>query len=323
MTERAAWSASYINDLPDSAFACISPGGEKDEDGKTTPRSLRHYPHHDAGGKLDLPHLRAALARISDPDNEQCGAGHLADHAKEADVGEDSQPLTMETRLAIDAWRDIDFRLTADEDGRTFSGYAAVFDTESEDLGGFRETIAPGAFKTSVGQRKNDIKAFVNHDWGRLLATRKAKTLHLREDAYGLHVEMQLPDTQDGRDVAALTARGDIHAMSFGFKPIDTEVLDGGRVQRLREVRLFEVSPVTAWPAYRATSASVRHLAELVSVEEDEMAAAFRALTAADGVLTPEQRELLERAIVARSPVPLTTPLRDAAAERLAVMASR
>jgi HK97 family phage prohead protease len=228
----------------------------------------------------------------------------------------------METRLAIDAWRDIDFRLQADAEGRTFSGYAAVFDSESEDLGGFRETIAPGAFKRSLGQRKDDLKAFVNHDWGRLLATRKAGTLHMREDAYGLHVEMQLPDTQDGRDISELTARGDVHAMSFGFKPVDTESLDGGKMQRLREVKLYEVSPVTAWPAYRATSASVRHLAELVEVEEDEMAAAFRALTAAEGELTPDQRGLLERAIVLRSPTPVVTPLLDAARQRLEALSA-
>ena len=53
-----------INDLPDSAFLYIEPGGEKDDDGKTVPRSLRHFPYKDADGKVDLPHLRNALARI-------------------------------------------------------------------------------------------------------------------------------------------------------------------------------------------------------------------------------------------------------------------
>lgn len=60
----AVWSASAINDLPDSAFLYIEPGGTKDADGKTTPRSLRHFPVKDASGKVDLPHLRNALARI-------------------------------------------------------------------------------------------------------------------------------------------------------------------------------------------------------------------------------------------------------------------
>jgi len=58
------WTRKYINDLPDSAFLYIEPGGEKDEEGKTKPRSLRHFPYKNAEGKVDLPHLRNALARI-------------------------------------------------------------------------------------------------------------------------------------------------------------------------------------------------------------------------------------------------------------------
>lgn len=228
----------------------------------------------------------------------------------------------METRLAIDGWRDIDFRLQAEPDGRTFTGYAAVFDSQSEDLGGFRETIAPGAFARSIKNTRDDIKMFVNHDWGRLLASRKAGTLHLKEDDYGLHVTADLPDTQDGRDVSVLTERGDLHAMSFGFQPQDTDILEGGRHQRLRQVRLMEVSPVTAWPAYRATTAGVRALAQLIEVEEDEMATAFRALTDTDTEFTAEHRELIERAIRSRSPIPLTTPLLDAARRRLEALSA-
>ena len=61
----AVWTVAFMNDLPDSAFLHIEPGGEKDEDGRTVPRSLRHFPYKDASGKVDLPHLRNALARIS------------------------------------------------------------------------------------------------------------------------------------------------------------------------------------------------------------------------------------------------------------------
>jgi phage I-like protein len=60
----AVWSTAYINDLPDSAFLYIEPGGRKDDTGRTVPRSLRHFPVRDANGRLDLPHLRNALARI-------------------------------------------------------------------------------------------------------------------------------------------------------------------------------------------------------------------------------------------------------------------
>jgi HK97 family phage prohead protease len=61
---KAVWTAAYINDLPDGAFLHIESGGTKDSDGKTTPRSLRHFPYKDADGNIDLPHLRNALARI-------------------------------------------------------------------------------------------------------------------------------------------------------------------------------------------------------------------------------------------------------------------
>ena len=59
----AEWSAAYINDLPDSAFLYIAPGGEKDDDGRTTPRSLRYFPVRDEKGQIDLPHLRNAIAQ--------------------------------------------------------------------------------------------------------------------------------------------------------------------------------------------------------------------------------------------------------------------
>ena len=61
---KAQWSRAYINDLPDDAFLYIEPGGEKDEEGKTVPRRLRHFPVKDYKGKLDIPHLRNAIARI-------------------------------------------------------------------------------------------------------------------------------------------------------------------------------------------------------------------------------------------------------------------
>lgn len=60
----AEWSTAFINDLPDSAFLYVESGGKKDSEGKTTPRSLRHFPYKDASGKIDLAHLRNAIARI-------------------------------------------------------------------------------------------------------------------------------------------------------------------------------------------------------------------------------------------------------------------
>ncbi len=63
-TQRAVWTQAYENDLPDACFAYIEPGGKKDASGKTVPRTLRHLPYKDKDGKVDLPHLRNALARL-------------------------------------------------------------------------------------------------------------------------------------------------------------------------------------------------------------------------------------------------------------------
>lgn len=75
----AKWDTAYINDLPDSAFAVILPGGTKDSEGKTTPRSLRKLPHHDAGGNLDMPHLANAMSR--EPQTDMPDAAHSKAHA--------------------------------------------------------------------------------------------------------------------------------------------------------------------------------------------------------------------------------------------------
>lgn len=67
MEMKAVWTTAYINDLPDECFLYIEPGGEKDEEGKTVPRSKRHLPYRNRKGKIDLPHLRNAIARLSQP----------------------------------------------------------------------------------------------------------------------------------------------------------------------------------------------------------------------------------------------------------------
>lgn len=92
---KAEWTTAYINDLPDAAFAYIEPGGEKDEEGKTVPRSLRHFPHHtmdvkdpDEHDTVDLPHLRNALARAPQSPFGEKALPHLRRHAKALGVGE-------------------------------------------------------------------------------------------------------------------------------------------------------------------------------------------------------------------------------------------
>lgn len=137
-------------------------------------------------------------------------------------------------------------------------GYAAVFNTLSNEMWGFREKIAPGAFAESIAQ--DDIRAFWQHDTAQVLGRIKSGTLRLVEDDIGLQVRITPPDTQAGRDALVSIARGDVDAMSFGFRTLDEdweEKADGLIVRTLKKAKLYEVSPVT-FPAYPATSAGVR-----------------------------------------------------------------
>ncbi|AVA15370.1 HK97 family phage prohead protease [Sphingopyxis sp. MG] len=138
--------------------------------------------------------------------------------------------------------------------GRRIEGYAATYGSEAR-LGGFVETIAPGAFRSTLG---GDILALLDHDAGKVLGRTRSGTLRLTEDSRGLAFSLDLPDTQAGRDVEALAARGDLGGMSFGFKvPAGGERWDGEK-RTLYQIDLREVSIVQAWPAYPDTEVALR-----------------------------------------------------------------
>jgi uncharacterized protein len=154
--------------------------------------------------------------------------------------------------------------VTLREEGDTLrlEGYAAMFGSWSEDLGGFREMVEPGAFAQSLAERA-DVVALQNHDANYVLGRTTSGTLSLMEDARGLRASIVLPPTSYARDLHALVQRGDVQGMSFGFTvnrggdQWSTE--EGQRRRRLRSVRLFDVS-VVANPAYRATVVAARAL---------------------------------------------------------------
>ena len=143
--------------------------------------------------------------------------------------------------------------------GRTLTGYAAVFNQEAR-IADFVEVIAPGAFAKSLADGR-DILALADHDTRAVLGRTKSGTLALHEDSHGLAFTLTLPDTQHGRDLAALAARGDLGGMSFGFVATD-EAWHGSR-RVLREVELHEVSVVQAHAAYDNTTVSLRHRQEI------------------------------------------------------------
>ena len=149
-----------------------------------------------------------------------------------------------------------------------------------------------------------DVKMFLNHNSDVVLGSTKAKTLRLTQDERGLLAEATLPDSVWGHPVAEAIRRGDIRSMSFGFTvPRGGDAWSDDRKARtLHEVRLFEVSPVTGWPAYTATSASVRNLVDIIDWSDGD--AIERVL---DG-LDAEQRAALFRHLNTTSPTPYIAP---------------
>lgn len=174
-----------------------------------------------------------------------------------------------------------EFEIRDNNDGMTISGYAAVFNSDSEPLP-FIERIAPGAFTRSLKSR-NEIKLLWNHDSGEPMASLRGGSLKLWEDAKGLAYEATLANTTRGRDVAELIRSKVIDAMSFGFNVIkDTWDERGNRT--LESVRIHEIS-VVSYPAYTATSGTV-------SVRSAEGGIDAEAL--ADALLRLESGEELE-----------------------------
>lgn len=147
--------------------------------------------------------------------------------------------------------------IRADAAGRRLRGLAARFGSEAR-IGSIVETIAPGAFAATLGDG-GDVLALVDHDPSRLLARTRSGTLRLQESAEGLEFEIDLPETQLGRDTLALAERGDLGGMSFGFV-VREDDRDGAR-RVLRSVDLKEISVVHSWPAYPETTVQARSAA--------------------------------------------------------------
>lgn len=211
-----------------------------------------------------------------------------------------------------------EFTVRADGSRTVIEGHAAVFNRYSQNLGGFVEQVAPGAFAKTIAEA--DVRALFNHDASMVLGRNKAGTLRLAEDNVGLAYEIDVPGTQLGRDLAVSMERGDISQSSFSFRVVgpdgdDWSLTDQGMPLRtLREVALYDVGPVT-FPAYLDADSGVgkRALARFATPERplDDVLA-----LAAAG----ELRSLIDGSAVVPGPVPATRSLIDAARRRLQLL---
>lgn len=179
-------------------------------------------------------------------------------------------PVT-ETRYAS-----AEFEIRTEGDSSVIEGHAAVFTSESQDLGGFVERVAPGAFAQAIGT--DDVRALINHDPNLILGRSGAGTLDLAEDTQGLQFRNTLPGTSYARDLAISIERGDITQCSFSFRALQEDWSYNAQdfpLRTLQQVSLRDVGPVT-FPAYLATDVVVARALESASER------AGRALTLAD-----------------------------------------
>lgn len=183
-------------------------------------------------------------------------------HASHTSVKRENDTMSVEIRSIPE--------LRAGEsqgDEMSLVGYAAMFNSQSKDLGGFRETIMPGAFTRALRENQ-DVKCLFNHDANRILGRTTSGTLTLEQDDKGLRFRCMLdPAQQSHRDLYASVKRGDVNECSFAFSVDDagqnwSDATDEkGKwyaSRKLTDVNLYDVSAVVH-PAYNTTSVAARN----------------------------------------------------------------
>lgn len=283
----AEMNTAAINELPDSDFAYIEPGGKKDDSGKTVPRSLRHFPIHDAA------HVRNALARASQSPYGEKALPKIRAAARKFGIHMGEHSLAQDEELrelrVTSCYRDLNKPLELRDmgsDGKWIGGYATVFmPRHSRNLGGFIERVSPHAFDEmrASGWTSGDGNGVVcryNHDSNMVLGTTGAHTLRLSMDSIGLDYAVLPPESR--ADIRELVQRGDIRHSSFAFRVPpggdEWDVTEQNFPRRtLHNLELVDVAPVLspgypdATAAVRATNAALRSLANWAQTSVDEI----------------------------------------------------
>ena len=195
-----------------------------------------------------------------------------------------TKPTTSRRAIQFDVAKPrIETRAAGDgqPDQQVIVGYGAVFYRESDQAGtqyplwsDTFERVMPGAF--DVALQEDVVRGTYDHR--DLLGRSDSGTLRLSVDKIGLRYEIDVPDTQAGRDAVTLLERGDLDGSSFGFSVYGkrgvvkwvTETRDGKQyeIRELHEVELIDVGPVV-WPAYPGATAGLRSEDDLQEARAD------------------------------------------------------
>ncbi|HEY3429905.1 MAG TPA: HK97 family phage prohead protease [Cyclobacteriaceae bacterium] len=167
----------------------------------------------------------------------------------------------------------VDFEMREDKaDENVISGYAAVFNSDSKDFGGWHERIAPGAFDDVIN---DDAVALFNHDMNLVLGRNKVNVT-LSQDKKGLKYRVELPDTTFAKDVRTLIKDKIIHQSSFAFTVAEQRWEHKEKEPSVRTItkikRLYDVSPVTN-PAYEDSTVGARNFEAAKPKDEPRISA--------------------------------------------------
>ena len=131
--------------------------------------------------------------------------------------------------------KNFDFEVKAINDFE-FEGYASVF----KNIDSYRDVIEPGAFTKTIQESKR-VKVLWQHDpWQPI-----GKPILMQEDSHGLYVKAKISKTERGKEAMQLMKDGVIDELSIGFNTVKDEWDHTNNVRRIKEVRLWEFSPVT------------------------------------------------------------------------------
>jgi HK97 family phage prohead protease len=265
-----------MDDLPDSSFLYIEPGGKKDSEGKTKPRSLRHFPVKDAQGNVDLPHVRNALSRI--PQSNVPASAKASATAAAQKMLKSSSRSDMDTPPRDDLVRTtstFELRRSEGSDMPTLSGTAAVFgewtEIRSSIEGHFYERFMPGSFKKTIQENRSKIRCLFHHGQDPSIGFKPLGPItKLAEEDGGLRYDVQLLDTDYNRQLIPGLEAG-LYGSSFRFGIVRKDDVRSpkrsawnpkGILERtISESYLRELGP-TPLPAYAGTSAGVRSLTD-------------------------------------------------------------
>lgn len=217
----------------------------------------------------------------------------------------------------------IEVRADETSGGWKGGGLAIVYNSRSENLGGFTEIIKPGAAR-KVLKDKPDTRALQNHNPDLLLGRTTAGTLRLKDSPKGLDYEFDAPATSYADDLRVLMERGDITQSSFAFRVApggqewSEDEESGALIRTVTEFSaLYDVSPVT-YPAYPASTSGVR-VRDLTSLSGEELRALAWQIHRGDHQATAEERQVIDSLLTVKfstvSPWTAERTLRAAAEE--------